>query len=231
MTLAEVEELTAKGVKVNAVPLGGGKFRVTESTFGNKPLVEVNTGQTNQQERSKKMDTMLFETKKQLEGASQNKDSITKMINLLDEGLKTGFARDAIMKFNRAFGRDVSDAETFRAVAGNVAMGFINLTKGAISDREMTYFTTVLAPNLGNTPEGNRKIGKFMLGAIKKAEKIEKVISEGLSESKDAFDIDKEVRAIRDADDLLIDTSGDESTTNKTQTLEEQLDSIIKGNQ
>jgi hypothetical protein len=135
------------------------------------------------------------------------------------------------MKFNRAFGRDVSDAETFRAVAGNVAMGFINLTKGAISDREMTYFTTVLAPNLGNTPEGNRKIGKFMLGAIKKAEKIEKVISEGLSESKDAFDIDKEVRAIRDADDLLIDTSGDESTTNKTQTLEEQLDSIIKGNQ
>ena len=223
MTLAEVEELTAKGVKVNAVPLGGGKFRVTESTFGNKPLVQVNTGQTDQQERSKKMDTMLFETKKQLEGASQNKDSITKMVNLLDEGVKTGFARDTIMKFNRAFGRDVSDAETFKSVSGDVAMGFINLTKGAISDREMTYFTTTLAPNLGNTPEGNRKIGKFMLGAIKKAEKIEKVISEGLSEGKNAFDIDKEVRAIRNADDLLTDTSENESTPDKPQSAGDRL--------
>ena len=223
MTLAEVEELTAKGVKVNAVPLGGGKFRVTESTFGNKPLVEVNTGQTDQQERSKKMDAMLFETKKQLEGASQNKDSITKMVNLLDEGVKTGFARETIMKFNRAFGRDVSDAETFRSVSGDVAMGFINLTKGAISDREMTYFTTTLAPNLGNTPEGNRKIGKFMLGAIQKAEKIEKVISEGLSEGKNAFDIDKEVRAIRNADDLLTDTSENESSPEKPQSVGDRL--------
>lgn len=223
MTLAQVEELTAKGVKVNAVPLGGGKFRVTESTFGNKPLVQVNTGQTDQQERSKKMDAMLFETKKQLEGASQNKDSITKMVNLLDEGVKTGFARDTIMKFNRAFGRDVSDAETFKSVSGDVAMGFINLTKGAISDREMTYFTTTLAPNLGNTPEGNRKIGKFMLGAIKKAEKIEKVISEGLREGKDAFDIDKEVMAIRNADDLLTDTSENESSPEKPQSAGDRL--------
>jgi uncharacterized protein YoaH (UPF0181 family) len=223
MTLAEVEELASKGVKINAVPLGGGKFRVTESTFGNKPMVEVNTGQTDQQERSKKMDAMLFETKKQLEGASQNKDSITKMVNLIDEGVKTGFARETIMKFNRAFGRDVSDAETFRSVSGDVAMGFINLTKGAISDREMTYFTTVLAPNLGNTPEGNKKIGAFMLGAVKKAEKIEKVISEGLSEGRNAFDIDKEVRAIRNADDLLSDTTGGESTPEKPQSAADRL--------
>jgi hypothetical protein len=223
MTLAEVEELANKGVEINAVPLGEGKFRVTKSTFGNKPMVEVNTGQTDQQERSKKMDAMLFETKKQLEGASQNKDSITKMVNLIDEGVKTGFARETIMKFNRAFGRDVSDAETFRSVSGDVAMGFINLTKGAISDREMTYFTTVLAPNLGNTPEGNKKIGAFMLGAVKKAEKIEKVISEGLSEGRNAFDIDKEVRAIRNADDLLSDTTGSESTPEKPQSAADRL--------
>jgi len=223
MTLAEVEELANKGVEINAVPLGEGKFRVTKSTFGNKPMVEVNTGQTDQQERSKKMDAMLFETKKQLEGASQNKDSITKMVNLIDEGVKTGFARETIMKFNRAFGRDVSDAETFRSVSGDVAMGFINLTKGAISDREMTYFTTVLAPNLGNTPEGNKKIGAFMLGAVKKAEKIEKVISEGLSEGRNAFDIDKEVRAIRNADDLLSDTTGSEPTPEKPQSATDRL--------
>jgi len=223
MTLAEVEELANKGVKINAVPLGGGKFRVTESTFGNKPMVEVNTAQSSQEGRAKEMDKMLFETKKQLEGASQNKDSITKMVNLLDEGVKTGFAQGAIMQFNKAFGRDVSDSETFKSVAGDVAMGFINLTKGAISDREMTYFTTVLAPNLGNTVEGNKKIGEFMLKAIKKAEKIEKVISEGLSEGRNAFDIDKEVRAIRNADDLLSDTPGGESTPEKPQSATDRL--------
>jgi hypothetical protein len=229
MTLAEVEELANKGVKINAVPLGGGKFRVTESTFGNKPMVEVNTAQSSQEGRAKEMDKMLFETKKQLEGASQNKDSIIKMVNLLDEGVKTGFAQGAIMQFNKAFGRDVSDSETFKSVAGDVAMGFINLTKGAISDREMTYFTTVLAPNIGNTVEGNKKIGAFMLSAIKKAEKIEKVISEGLREGKKAFDIDEEVRAIRNADDLLSDTPGSESTPTAPLTLEDELNKVIRG--
>ena len=207
MTLAEVEELANKGIKINAVPLGGGKFRVTESTFGNKPLVEVNTAKSLQEERAKEVDKRLFDQREQLQGATANKDSIKEMVKLIDQGVKTGFAQDAIMQFNRAFGKDVSDSETFKAVAGDVAMGFINLTKGAISDKEMTYFTTVLAPNLGNTPEGNKKIGEFMLKAVDKAERIEKVISEGMRQNKNAFDIDEEVRKIRNADDLLAGAS------------------------
>jgi hypothetical protein len=157
------------------------------------------------------MDKALFKEREQLQGAVANKDSIKKMISLIDDGVKTGFAQDAIMKFNRAFGKDVSNAETFKSVSGDVAMGFINLTKGAISDREMTYFTTVLAPNLGNTPEGNKKIGEFMLKAVEKAEKIEKTISEGMRQNKSAFDIDDEIRKIKNADDL-IDSSAPTST-------------------
>jgi hypothetical protein len=75
----------------------------------------------------------------------------------------------------------------------------------------MTYFTTVLAPNLGNTPEGNKKIGEFMLKAVEKAEKIEKTISEGMRQNKSAFDIDDEIRKIKNADDL-IDSSAPTST-------------------
>jgi hypothetical protein len=192
----------------------------------NKPLVEVNTAKSLQEERAKEVDKRLFDQREQLQGATANKDSIKEMIRLIDQGVKTGFAQDAIMQFNRAFGKDVSDSETFKAVSGDVAMGFINLTKGAISDKEMTYFTTVLAPNLGNTPEGNKKIGEFMLKAVDKAERIEKAISEGMRQNKNAFDIDEEVRKIRNADDLLtsidpkfntssVPSSGLESTYSK----------------
>jgi hypothetical protein len=211
MTKQEVDALVAQGASVTSTPMGNDRFLVSKATLGGKPMVEVNTSQTTQEERSKEMDKALFKEREQLQGAVANKDSIKKMISLIDDGVKTGFAQDAIMKFNRAFGKDVSNAETFKSVSGDVAMGFINLTKGAISDREMTYFTTVLAPNLGNTPEGNKKIGEFMLKAVEKAEKIEKTISEGMRQNKSAFDIDDEIRKIKNADDL-IDSSAPTST-------------------
>ena len=206
----QLNNLVAQGAKVDFLPRGDGTYIVSGTTIGGKPLVEVNTAESTQQERAKAMDKFLFDERAKLQGAVANKDSIKKMISLIDEGVKTGFSQDVIMQFNRAFGKDVSDSETFKSVSGNVAMGFINLTKGAISDREMTYFTTVLAPNLGNTPEGNRKIGEFMLKAVEKAEKIEKVISEGMRNGKSSFDIDDEVRKIKNVDTLL---PSDASTT------------------
>jgi hypothetical protein len=215
MTQEQVSNLTKQGAKVDALPMTDGRFVVSGVTMGGKPLVEVNTALSSQEGRAKEMDKSLFEQQKQLQGATANKDSIKEMIRLIDQGVKTGFAQDAIMQFNRAFGKDVSSSETFKSVSGDVAMGFINLTKGAISDKEMTYFTTVLAPNLGNTPEGNKKIGEFMLKAVGKAEKIEKAISEGMKQNKNAFDIDEDVRKIRNADDLLPSGPDDSFTPSK----------------
>ena len=204
MTQEQVNELVKQGAKVDAIPTTDGRFVVSSVTIGGKPMVEVNTGGSDQQKRVEMVDKDLFDQKKQFQGAVQNKDNIKKMISLIDEGVKTGFAQEAIMQFNRAFGKDVSNSETFKSVSGNLAMGFINLTKGAISDREMTYFTNVLAPSLGNTAEGNKKIGEFMLKAVEKAEKAEKAISEGMREKKSAFDIDEEVRKIRNEQDLIL---------------------------
>ena len=214
----QLNNLVAQGAKVDFLPRGDGTYIVSGTTIGGKPLVEVNTAESTQQERAKAMDKFLFDERAKLQGAVANKDSIKKMISLIDEGVKTGFSQDVIMQFNRAFGKDVSNSETFKSVSGNVAMGFINLTKGAISDREMTYFTTVLAPNLGNTPEGNRKIGEFMLKAVEKAEKIEKVISEGMRNGKSSFDIDDEVRKIKNVDTLL---PSDASTTANPKSVNE----------
>ena len=203
MNQDQINQLVSQGAKLDAIPMADGRFLVTSTTIGGKPMVEVNTGVSDQQKRVEMVDKDLFDQKKQLQGAVQNKDNIKKMISLIDEGVKTGFAQDAIMQFNRAFGKDVSNSETFKSVSGNLAMGFINLTKGAISDREMQYFTTVLAPNLGNSAEGNRKIGEFMLKAVEKAEKAEKAISEGMRQKKSAFDIDEEVSKIRNRQDLI----------------------------
>ena len=214
----QLNNLVAQGAKVDFLPRGDGTYIVSGTTIGGKPLVEVNTAESTQQERAKAMDKVLFDERANLQGAVANKDSIKKMISLIDEGVKTGFGQDVIMQFNRAFGKDVSNSETFKSVSGDVAMGFINLTKGAISDREMTYFTTVLAPNLGNTPEGNRKIGEFMLKAVEKAEKIEKVISEGMRNGKTSFDIDDEVRKIKNVDTLL---PSDASTTANPRSVNE----------
>jgi hypothetical protein len=203
MNQDQINQLVSQGAKLDAIPMADGRFLVTSATIGGKPMVEVNTGVSDQQKRAEMVDKDLFDQKKQLQGAVQNKDNIKKMISLIDEGVKTGFAQDAIMQFNRAFGKDVSNSETFKSVSGNLAMGFINLTKGAISDKEMAYFTTVLAPSLGNTEEGNRKIGEFMLKAVEKAEKAEKAISEGMRQKKNAFDIDEEVNKIRNGEDLI----------------------------
>lgn len=203
MNQDQITQLVSQGAKLDAIPMADGRFLVTSATIGGKPMVEVNTGVSDQQKRVEMIDKDLFDQKKQLQGAMQNKDNIKKMISLIDEGVKTGFGQDAIMQFNRAFGKDVSNSETFKSVSGILAMGFIELTSGAISDREMEYFTTVLAPSLGNSKEGNRKIGEFMLKAVEKSEKAEKAISEGMRQKKSAFDIEEEVSKIKNGQDLI----------------------------
>jgi hypothetical protein len=104
------------------------------------------------------------------------------------------------MQGKRIFGQDVSNQEAFKAASGNVALGFINLTKGAISDREMQYFTEVLAPSIGTSVEGNKKIVEFLRKAADKAAKVEAIISNGMRAKKSAFDIDDEVQKFRNTE-------------------------------
>jgi hypothetical protein len=165
-----------------------------------EPLVRVNTGDDPQQQRATAIDKSLLETKAGAAQVASQLSKIEEISKLLDEGVNTGFAQNVLMQGKRIFGQDVSDQEAFKAASGNVALGFINLTKGAISDREMQYFTEVLAPSIGTSVEGNKKIVEFLRKAADKAAKVEGIISNGMRSGKSAFDIDEEVQKFRNTE-------------------------------
>jgi hypothetical protein len=165
-----------------------------------EPLVRVNTGDDPQQQRETAIDKSLLETKAGAAQVASQLSKIEEISKLLDEGVNTGFAQNVLMQGKRIFGQDVSDQEAFKAASGNVALGFINLTKGAISDREMQYFTEVLAPSIGTSVEGNKKIVEFLRKAADKAAKVEGIISSGMRSGKSAFDIDEEVQKFRNTE-------------------------------
>jgi hypothetical protein len=207
MTAEQLQKEIASGMQVSAVPVGDGTYRVTKVSAGGKPLVEVNTGEKRQGKREEMIDTSLVKVKEESAAAAAQKGQVEEVIKLLDEGVRTGFAQDVMMKGRKILGQDVASEEAFKAASGRLAMGFINLTKGAISDREMQYFTEVLAPNIGTTEEGNRKIANFLRGAAQKAEKIEATITEGMRVGKSPFDIDQEVQRIRNESDIIQSTT------------------------
>jgi hypothetical protein len=165
-----------------------------------EPLVRVNTGDDPQQQRETAIDKSLIETKTEAAQVASQLAKIEEISKLLDEGVNTGFAQNVLMQGKRIFGQDVSNQEAFKAASGNVALGFINLTKGAISDREMQYFTEVLAPSIGTSVEGNKKIVEFLRKAADKAAKVEGIISNGMRSGKSAFDIDDEVQKFRNTE-------------------------------
>jgi flagellum-specific peptidoglycan hydrolase FlgJ len=203
MTPAQLQEQIASGMKVNWVPAEGGNYLVTGGTAGGGPLVNVNTGSGPQQQRETAIDKSLIETKAEAAQAADQLFKVEEVSKLLDEGVKTGFAQDVLMKAGRIFGKDVSNQEAFKAASGNIAMGFVNLTKGSISDREMQYFTEVLAPNIGTSVEGNKKITDFLRRASQKAAKVEQIILSGMRAGKSAFDIDDEVQKFRNTTTLV----------------------------
>jgi hypothetical protein len=199
------------------------------------PLVTVNTAEGQQQQREKAVDKFLIDLKGQSAEAASQLPKIDEISKLLDEGVRTGFAQDVLMKGRRVFGMDVSNEEAFRAASGNIAMGFINLTKGAISDREMKYFTEVLAPNIGTTVEGNKKITAFLRSAAQKAADIEKVISEGMRSGKSPFEIDEQVQKIRYGKNIIpgegasgVASSGLLDGTQSTELTEQELKLLEK---
>jgi len=207
MTPEQLQQEIASGRKVNAVPVEGGNYRVTGITAGGAPLVNVNTGQGLQGQREKMIDESLIAVKNDAAAAAGQLGKIEEVSKLLDEGVRTGFAQDVLMKGRRILGQDVSNEEAFKAATGNIAIGFINLTKGAISDREMTYFTEVLAPNIGASVEGNKKIVGFLRGAAEKAAEIDRVISDGMRTGKTPFEIDEQVQKIRNKTTLVDEES------------------------
>ena len=215
-----------------------GKFRKAspeeEAYYGTRGQVNLETGEfvakggqipstkrTPQEDLESQRLTTLDKEQADLRSAglseSQNIAQLKGIKDLLDSNVKTGFGRETIMKARRVLGKDVANEEQFGSLVGNEAMKNIALTKGAISDREMEYFKTVLSPNMGKTTEGNKRIIDFKIKYAERASKIAKTISKMQSQKADPYQIQEQIDNIIASEPLFSPSDSNITPQNQTQ--------------
>lgn len=164
-------------------------------------------------ERSKAMDApniALFEAG---QSATQRLPNIQEAYNMLEsDSVKTGTLAEYKVAAKRLFNQDVSNEEQFMSLVGNLAMEAIDLTKGAISDREMTFFREQLAPSLNKSVEGNKKILKFKIDKAKRDIQISKKVSELFEKKASPSEIQAEVAKIMEKNPLVTGESASTAT-------------------
>ena len=94
----------------------------------------------------------------------------------------------------------------------------------------MTYFTQVLAPSIGTSVEGNKKIADYLRRSAEKAAKVEEIISTGMRSGKSAFDIDSEVQKFRNTETIIPkEVIRQNQRSPEAQAMQEELDAIKAG--
>jgi hypothetical protein len=212
VTQEEASRRTASGLSVTTTPVGKGMVRITSQTGSPKPSPVIESPESKlQTQRLLKFDESLGLLREAGTTASLDIQPLKEITNLLDANVKTGFGQETLMQAKKILGQDVSSEEEFQARVGAEAMKNIALTKGAISDREMDYFKTVLSPNMGKTTEGNKKIIEFRIKYADRANKISGTISDLQEQGKSPFEIKKAVDKIISSEPLL-DNAGPKKT-------------------
>lgn len=216
VTQEEANRRTASGLSVTATPIGGGRVRITSQTGSPKPSPVIESPESKlQAQRLLELDKSLGSLREAGTIASLDIEPLKEITNLLDTNVKTGFGRETLMQAKKILGQDVSSEEQFQARVGAEAMKNIALTKGAISDREMDYFKTVLSPNMGKTTEGNKKIIEFRIKYANRANKISETISDLQEQGKSPFEIKKAVDKIISSESLFDNGVTEKSKVNQ----------------
>jgi len=204
MNAEQVKNLTDRGFKVDAIPTNDGNFTVSGVTAGGQTPRYTKTPQEElETRRLTNLDQLQSDVRATGVSAAQDIAPFKEIVGLLDASVKTGFGRQTLMTAKKILGADVSNEEQFQARVGELAMRNIALTKGAISDREMDYFKTVLSPNMGKTTEGNKKIIEFKLKYAERAATIAKIISKMQSQNADPYVIQSEIDKIIESTPLV----------------------------
>jgi hypothetical protein len=153
--------------------------------------------------------TILNERRAQAESASDLLPQVNRMGNLLDQNIKTGRFESLVLpikQFAADLGfqaPDVATQEEFRALSGNVALGYVQKTKGAISNAEMEFFTNRISPGIGLDEKTNRQLVMFLREAAKKEDKIADAILEGQEKGENPYQIQRRIRAIKNDNSIL----------------------------
>ena len=122
--------------------------------------------------------------------ARENLERADEGINLLNQGLETGFGESIkldLKKFaNNFLGADfdVADQEVFRSQIEPLMQQYIQNTKGSISDSEMRLFQSWSA-GLSNTAESNLRILKAVKNAADRQLKVNNYYSQLLTQTSD----------------------------------------------
>ena len=230
MTSEQVRNLASQGYKVDAVPTAEGGFMVSGVTAGGQtPRYTKTPEEELQSQRLTNLDKEQAELRSAGLSAAQDISQLKQITGLLDTSVKTGFGREVIMKAKRVVGADVANEEQFQALVGNEAMKNIALTKGAISDREMEYFKTVLSPNMGKTTAGNKKIIDFKIKYAERASKIAKTITKMQSEGKSPFEIQEQVSNIIESEPIVSNSDIDSTPANQAESDANFLEGFRSG--
>jgi uncharacterized protein YfkK (UPF0435 family) len=154
--------------------------------------------------RGAELDKMSLRIVNDAETLNSKIGNIKSALGLLNSGaVKTGAFTQYKTEAKRLLGQDVASQEQFNSLVGNLAMEAIGLTKGAISDREMQYFTETLAPNQGKSVEGNKAILEFNLKAAERSKKIADEVIEMMDRGETAFNVRKKITEMHNQDSLI----------------------------
>jgi hypothetical protein len=154
--------------------------------------------------RGAELDKMSLRIVNDAEALNSKIGNIKSALGLLNSGaVKTGTFTQYKTEAKRLLGQDVASQEQFNSLVGNLAMEAIGLTKGAISDREMQYFTETLAPNQGKSVEGNKAILEFNLKAAERSKKIADEVIEMMDRGETAFNVRKKITEMQNQDSLI----------------------------
>jgi hypothetical protein len=224
----ESDEIEQRGLTKEEVASRGLPAGEYIGRFKNKQLTSIQPIPSKPDDigaaRKQAMDAPNIALIEKSQDSAQKLPSVQKAFDLLDSNaVKTGTFENYKVAAKRFFGQDVANEEQFMSLVGNLAMEAIDLTKGAISDREMTYFTQVLAPNIGKSVEGNKKILQFKIDAAKRDIEIGKKVTELFEKNATPSEVQAEVSKIMESNPLV-----KEKATTPTATPYTGLDDATK---
>jgi hypothetical protein len=150
--------------------------------------------------------------------------NMNEALSLLNSGdVKSGSLESIKVAAKRLFGMDVASEEQFNSLVGNLAMEAIDLTKGAISDREMKFFREELAPGINKSVDGNKKIIEFKIAAAKRGLRINQIARDMLANNALPSDIESAIKKIQNEESLVPSDTIDQSTPEEPQSATDRL--------
>lgn len=150
--------------------------------------------------------------------------NMNEALSLLNSGeVKSGSLESIKVAAKRLFGMDVASEEQFNSLVGNLAMEAIDLTKGAISDKEMAFFRQELAPGINKSVDGNKKIIEFKIAAAKRGLRINQVAREMLATNALPADIEAAIKKIQNEQSLVPSNTTNQSAPERPQSATDRL--------